>query len=188
MSIATVSGYSMMYASQRQEKDEPAGPLSDTVTPLLLQPAAFGKGGINPSSKRELEDRYSVGNDFDTSNIGTPAPDWDVAWPPVCWAKAGRGYYIWNGGGWDPAPLTDGFVMDSATAADNDLTVPADEVVFIGRYPQTKAELDQLVPTFDAENPSGYFATDTYVCLVGQGVGDQYFWNGTEWRPGVSDD
>lgn len=178
MSIATVSGYSMMYASQRQEKDEPAGPLSNTVTPLPFQPASFGKGDVAPSSKRELDDRYNVENDFDTGSIEDA--EWDVAWPTVCWAKAGRGYYTWTGSAWVAQPLTDGTVIDATTAG---TTTPADELLFVGRYPQTKAELDSITP-----DPGTYFATDTYVCLVGQGIGDQYFWNGTAWLPGVSDD
>ena len=186
MSIATVSGYSMMYATQKQGTAD--GPLSLFVTPALFKAATYGK--IAPSSKKEL-DQYNIEDDFYTGLIGdTP---WDDAWPPVCWTKVGGKYYTWDGDGpgsdgWITAALTSGTIITAAVA---DIDTPANELLFVGRYPQTKKELDTVTPKVDdgdgGEITSPYFYTNKYVCLVGQGEGDQYFWNGTEWRAGVSD-
>ena len=175
MSIAVAHGYSMMYTSQRQEKDEPAGPLSDVVTPLPFQPALFGKGGVAPSSKRELNDRYNAEDDFDTVAVGdTP---WDDAWFPVCWANVGSKSYAWDGEGWNLVPLTEGDLLTNVGAG---IDSPADELLFVGVYPKTDKELNSVgTPT-----PSTAFAEDKYVCLTGQGIGAQYHWDGDAWLAG----
>lgn len=192
MSIVVAHGYSMMYAKQKQGTAD--GPLSLNVTPLPFKAATYGK--IAPSSKAEL-DQYNSENDFYTGLItpeGDPEVPWDDAWPITCWTKVGGRYYTWDGDGpssdgWITAPLTSGSIIDAATAG---IDTPANELLFVGRYPQTKKELDTRTPKIEdgdgGEITSPYFATNKYVRLIGQGVGDQYFWTGTEWRPGVSDD
>ena len=181
MSIVVAHGYSMMYAQQKQFWD--GGPLGAYVTPLPFREATYGK--IAPSSLAELNE-FNSENDFYTGLIDDS--DWDVAWPPVCWTKVGGKYYTWDGEGWITAPLTGGTIITAAVA---DIDTPANELLFVGRYPQTKKELDTVTPKIDdgdgGEITSPYFATNKYVCIVEQGSDKQYFWNGTEWRSGVSD-
>ena len=52
-----------MYANQRQVTDDPAGPLAAYVQKVTYAPAVFGKGGVVPSNKAEL-DKYSDPGDF----------------------------------------------------------------------------------------------------------------------------
>jgi hypothetical protein len=173
MSIAAVIGYSTMYAVQKQ--GTPDGPLSLFVTPIPFRAATYGK--IAPSSLAELE-QYSAEADFDTSQIDNA--DWDVAWPPVCWTKVGGKYYTWSGAGWDSAALTDGTVIPTDTEG-LPPGLPADELLFVGRYPQTKTELNTLTP-----DPSTAFTAGQYVCLVEQGSDKQYHWDGDAWVSGVT--
>ena len=188
MSIVVAHGYSMMYANQRQETDDPSGPLSGQVTPFPMQAASFGKGTVAPSNKAEL-DQYNSGSgeggDFNLSLLFDPTTgdsitDWTAAWPLNYWAKVGGKFYRWDGEGegWVTAPLFSG---DSTLDPIPEFYGP-DERYFLGRYPQTKKDLDQIVLD------EGYFPTGQFVRLVGAGVGAQYFWTGSEWRPGVSDD
>jgi hypothetical protein len=185
MSIVVAHGYSMMYANQSQGTWDDT--LSVDVTPLPFQEATYGK--IPPSNLTELE-QYNSDGDFNTTLIGGAA--WDDAWPPVAWTRVGGKSYTWDGTGpgdeWILAPMTEGYLI---TSADGGIGSPANELLFVGVYPYTKKELLTITPVIDDGDggtmTSPYFATNKYVCLKGQGVGAQYFWNGTEWRSGVSD-
>jgi len=190
MSIVVAHGYSMMYAYSRQQQDTPSGPLANEVVPTPFTAATFTSGAV-PASKRELDERYTTADDFDVTSLadaGGPLA-WDDAWPDVYWVKAGSRYYTWDREAWVTAPLTTGFVLDPIPGVSGD----EDERLFVGRYPQTKAELDSITPTADDGEggtvTAGYFPTGHYVRLVGAAsTADQYFWNGSAWLPGVSDD
>lgn len=161
MSIVVAHAYSTMYANQRQVTDEPAGPLSAYVQKVTYGPAIFGKGGVVPSTKAEL-DRYSDEGDF--------YDDDDSAWSITQWASIATGkHYRWNGSSWQTASLG---VFDGFDGADP-------EGYFDGRWPATKKELDTV-------DPGAAFTEGQFVCIVGRDAGDQYFWDGDQWVAGAA--
>lgn len=162
MSIATVHGYSMFYVTQRQIKDTPAGVLANTVTAVNNSPGTFSSGVV-PNTLKELNERYTVANDFG-SGVTT-------AWTAIQWVTIGSGrHYRWDGttNKWVAATLATGV---GAGATERKFTG--------GRYPQTVEELES----------SDFGQTDAwdegqFVYLVKTGGTDKYYWDGTEWQAG----
>jgi hypothetical protein len=183
MSIVVAHGYSMMYLDQQQAEENPAGVLAEKVVPTPFAAATF-LNGVAPVTKGEL-DQFNSADDFDVTNlsdaVGDPAA-WNSDWTYVYWVKVGSRYYKWATDEWVTAPLTDGALLDPIPGIGGE-----DEMLFIGRYPQTKAELESITPTVDGD-PVGHFTTGRYVSVIGVGGPDKYFWTGSVWLPGVSDD